>query len=73
MTTKQNRDFKAKLAVFNYAKKTNNITKACRRYGISKTTYFKWLKRYNKEGEQGLINNKPCPENIKLRFDVSKK
>lgn len=70
MTTKQNRDIKRKLAVFNYAKKTGNITKACRHYGISKTTYFNWLKRYKEGGEQGLINNKPCPENIKLRTPI---
>lgn len=70
MTRKQKHDIKRKLDVFNYAKKVGNINKACRHYGISKTTYFNWLKRYQKDGEQGLINNKPCPENIKLRTPI---
>ena len=70
MTRKQRHDIKRKLDVFNYAKNIGNINKACRHYGISKTTYFNWLKRYQKDGEQGLINNKPCPENIKMRTPI---
>lgn len=70
MLRKENRDIKRKLAVFDYAKKIGNITKACRHYGISKTSYFNWLKRYQKDGEKGLVNNKPCPENLKLRTPI---
>ena len=65
MTPKQRSDIRRKLNVFAYAKKTVNVTKACRHYGISKTSYYTWLKRYEENGEQGLINNKPCTENIK--------
>ncbi|WP_111682857.1 IS481 family transposase [Winogradskyella tangerina] len=70
MTREQRHDIKRKLDVFDYAKKVGNINKACRHYGISKTTYFNWLKRYQKDGEKGLINNKPCPENIRLRTPI---
>jgi hypothetical protein len=40
MTPKQRSDIRRKLNVFAYAENTGNITKACRHYGISKTTYF---------------------------------
>ena len=67
MTVKENRDIKRKLDVFNYAKKIDNIKKACRYYGISRSVYYVWVKRYRHHGEAGLINKKPCPENPKLR------
>ncbi len=61
MTVKEN------LMYFNYAKKIGNIKKACRYYGISRSVYYVWVKRYRHHGEAGLINKKPCPENPKLR------
>lgn len=67
MTNKERSDIKRKLNVFRYASETGNVNKACRHYGVSKTIYYKWLKKYQKDGEKGLINKKPCPENLKLR------
>ena len=29
-----------------------------------------WIKKYKKQGEKGLINQKPCPENLKLRTPI---
>ena len=70
MTRKLRSDIKRKLDVIKYAKEVGNINKACRHYGISKTIYFKWLKRYEEKGEKVLINKKPCPENPKLRTPI---
>jgi transposase InsO family protein len=70
MTTKTKRDIKRKLNVINYARKTGNVHKACRHYGVSKTIFYVWLARYKKDGEEGLINQKPCPENLKLRTSI---
>ena len=70
MTTKAKTDIKRKLNVIDYARKAGNINKACRHYGISKTNFYVWLKKYEKDGEKGLINHKPCPENPKLRTPV---
>jgi len=70
MTTKERSDIRRKLNVINYARKNGNINKACRHYGVSKTIYYRWLNRYKKEGEFGLINQKPCPENPKLRTPI---
>lgn len=39
--------------------KTNNVSKTCNLFGISRTAYYKWLKRYKKYGVEGLLNKKP--------------
>ena len=70
MTTKERSDIRRKLNVIHYARKNGNINKACRHYGVSKTIYYRWLNRYKKDGEYGLINQKPCPENPKLRTPI---
>ena len=67
MTVKETRDIKRKLNVINYARKIGNVCKACRYYGISKSIYYVWIERYRQYGDAGLINKKPCPENLKLR------
>ena len=62
MTAKEKRDIKRKLDVINYAKKIGNLNKACRHFGVSKTIYYEWLKRYRNQGEikvnQGSIQNR---------------
>ena len=70
MTTKERSDIRRKLNVIHYARKNGNINKACRHYGVSKSIYYRWLNRYKKDGEYGLINQKPCPENPKLRTPI---
>ena len=56
MTIKEKRDITQKLNVINYAKKIGNNNKACRHYGVSRTIFYEWLKKYKKEGEIGLIS-----------------
>lgn len=38
-----------------------NVRRLCRRYGISPTTGYKWIKRYQQEGEAGLHNRSRRP------------
>jgi len=33
-----------------------NLSELCRRFGISRKTGYKWLKRYRAEGESGLAD-----------------
>lgn len=40
--------------VIKYALESNNITKACKLFGISRTSYYKWYNRYQKMGVEGL-------------------
>lgn len=65
--TEAQRDIKRKLAVFNHATETGNISKTCRYFGISRAVFYKWKRRYEKLGEEGLITGKPCPSNPKLQ------
>lgn len=67
MSPKEKRDVNRKLKILNHAKLHGNIRKTCRYYGISKSSFYKWRSNYRKDGENGLINKKPCPENLKLR------
>jgi len=69
MTKKAQQDIARKLRVLNHAKEIGNIAKACRYFGISRETFYQWKKAFETKGENGLINNKPCPENPKLRTD----
>ncbi len=69
MNKKSQQDITRKLRVLNYAKEIGNIAKACRYFGISRETFYQWKKAYESQGESGLINNKPCPENPKRRTD----
>ena len=62
------RDIKRKLAVLNHAKESGNISRTCRHFGISRQVYYKWKRRCEKLGEEGLINGKPCPSNPNLRI-----
>jgi transposase-like protein len=65
--TPAQRDISRKLRIFNYAKQIGNVSAACRHFGISREIYYRWKRAYEKDGEQALVNSKPCPENPKLR------
>jgi transposase InsO family protein len=65
--TPAQRDISRKLRIFNYAKQIGNVSAACRHFGISREIYYQWKRAYEKDGEQALVNSKPCPENPKLR------
>lgn len=67
MNQKEANDIRRKLKVLNYAQKNGNVAKTCRYFGISRETFYKWKKSYRIKGDVGLINSKPCPQNIKLR------
>ena len=43
--------------------KTKNISKTCRYFGISKTKFYKWYKRYKKEGLERLYDKPKTPKN----------
>jgi transposase len=45
--------------------KTKNISKTCKHFGISRNTLYKWLKRYQKEGVEGLYDKPRTPKNTR--------
>ena len=48
-----------------YYKKTGNARKTCRYFGISPTTFYKWKKRYEKYGIEGLKNRSKRPHRVR--------
>jgi transposase InsO family protein len=57
--TDDEREIRRKLRVIKRAKEIGSAAKAYRYFGVPRTTFFRWLKRYRELGEQGLTNKKP--------------
>ena len=68
MDRKTHHDITRNLRKLNYAKRTGNIAKACRYFGMCRETFYTWKRAFKAHGEESLINNKPSPENHKLRI-----
>jgi transposase InsO family protein len=68
MTQQERRDIQRKLRVFSHAEQIQNVSRACRYFGISRDTFYRWKRLYVQSGEKALINSKPCPKNPKLRL-----
>jgi transposase len=45
----------------------DSISNICKRYDVSRKTYYKWDKRYNQKGIKGLSDNSRRPHNIKYK------
>ena len=43
----------------------DTISNICKRYGVSRKTYYKWNKRYKQKGIEGLSDSSRRPHNIK--------
>jgi transposase InsO family protein len=53
---------KHKLAVLNHVEEVSGCVAAtCRYYGISRNCYYKWLRRYEEEGFEGLKDRSSAP------------
>lgn len=64
--SEQQRKVRHRLAVLRHAEEiTGNVAATCRYYGISRPTFYKWLRQYEEFGEEGLRDrsNRPktCP------------
>jgi len=57
------REVKVRLKWIEYYNKTQNISKTCRYFGISRTTFYKWYNRYKSEGIEGLYDRPKTPRN----------
>jgi transposase-like protein len=58
---------KVRLAWIKLYKKPGNAGEVCKQYGISRLTLRKWFRRYEAEGEKGLIAVSSRPTNSPLR------
>ena len=61
--TNEERDIQRKLKVLQHAEKIGNACKACRYFGVGRSSFYRWRDAYQKHGEAGLKNAKSIPKN----------
>jgi len=61
-------DIRCKTRVLEHAKQCGNVSRACRYFGVSRDTFYRWKRQLESGGPKALINSKPCPENPKIRI-----
>jgi hypothetical protein len=61
--TNEERDIQRKLRVLQHAEKIGNARKACRYFGVGRSSFYRWREAYQKHGEAGLKNAKSVPKN----------
>ena len=64
-----------KLTVLKYVKEWKSVNKTLKLFRIPKSTYYKWKKAFDKNGENGLLRKRPVAYNHpnKIRVDIIKK
>ena len=67
MNRKAESDIRRKKKVLDYAEECGNVSFACRKYGVSRDSYYRWKKQRDNDGLDALANSKPCPENPAIR------
>jgi len=67
MNRQAEHDIRRKTKVLDHAEQSGNISFTCRKYGISRDTFYRWKKQLKNGGPEALVNSKPCPENPKIR------
>ena len=62
---------KHKLAVLQHVEEVSgSVAATCRYYGISRTCYYKWFKRYEEEGFEGLKDRSSAPHHSPTATDA---
>jgi len=62
MTPKQ-REIQRKRRVIEYAEQIGNARKACRYYGVARSTFYLWRARYRELGDEGLMHRRCVAHN----------
>ena len=67
MNRQAEHDIRRKTKVLEHTKYSGNISHTCRKYGVSRDTFYRWKRQLELQGPEALINSKPCLENPKIR------
>lgn len=59
---------KKRLAWFDYFRKTKNVARTCRYFGISRKTFYFWRKRYDAHKLVSLESHSPEPRRKRVRM-----
>lgn len=60
--TKDQREIQRKLRILRYADEIGSVVKACRYFGVGRSSFYRWRQAYAERGEPGLINAPPIPK-----------
>ena len=61
-------DIRRKTKVLEHVQQSGNVSHTCRKYGVSRDTFYRWKRQLVEGGPAALVNSKPCPEDPKLRM-----
>ena len=61
--TNDQREIHRKERVLEYAERIGNINKACRYFGVARSSFYEWRDRYREFGDEGLKSRRCCPHN----------
>lgn len=53
--SKDQREIQHKLLIMGYAEEIGQVVKACRYFGIGRSSFYRWMEDYAERGEAGLI------------------
>ena len=59
---KDQREIERKLRILRYAEEIGHVAKACRYFGIGRSSFYRWRQAYAERGEAGLVNAPPIPK-----------
>jgi transposase-like protein len=73
--TNDQREIRRMKRVIEYAENIGNVRKACRTYGVARSTFYRWRDRLHELGDEGLMSRRCGPHNHpnKTREVVGKK
>ena len=57
-----------KIAAIEWAEKWGNVSRACRTFRVSRSGFYRWKKRYDEHGEDGLKRRKPIAKDHPRRI-----
>ena len=52
---KDQREIQRKLRILRYAEEIGHVSKACRYFGIGRSSFYRWRQAYAERGEAGLV------------------
>lgn len=69
----QARKVKARLRMIqHYQQISHNVSQTCRFFGVSRTWFYIWKRRYEKQGKEGLRDQSRRPKTIHYRIPSGK-
>lgn len=55
-------DLRRKLIILELGEQSGKVSRICREFEVPRSSYYRWEKAFQKDGEAGLIKKKPIPK-----------